>query len=181
MIKKIYFRNCISNVFHFDRLQLGESLIGYKETGKTLIQTYSDSKIAENHYTNTGLWLIVKAVTTGKQAVNAAENKINVDSAVATVKVAIDEVQQEDEMTSVNFALVLGRMDYGAATDIEMIIDSFLKWTSLESIKDLPELSGKFNEQFFENKSLIVLLWDVEQEVHSLKRLKFLDKMMNYQ
>jgi hypothetical protein len=78
-----------------------------------------------------------------------------VDLALEAAKAAIDKIE-ESEMRRISFTLVLGRMDYGWALDYETIVNSFSEWLALYPITDLPELSGKFNEQFFESRALIV-------------------------
>jgi hypothetical protein len=47
-------------------------------------------------------------------------------------------------------------MDYGVDSQIKELIVSYEKWMVFESIKTLPELDEKYNQQFFIDKVLIV-------------------------
>lgn len=71
------------------------NLADYKADGKTAIQTYANIKVQENDYTDAGLQVIAKAVTDGKDVVDAADTKEAVDSAVQAAKDVIDEVEKE--------------------------------------------------------------------------------------
>lgn len=65
--------------------------------------------------------------------------------------------EKTNEMDTIDFDLILGRMDYGVNTNnIETIIRSIAEWSELGEVTDLPELNDEFDEQFFENKALIV-------------------------
>ena len=131
-------------------------LAEYKTTKKTELQEYANAK-GKSNYSESGWIAICKAVTDGKEVIDAAKNKPAVDTAFNGAKDAIDEVEKEvDKVENIEFTLVLGRMDYGWATYIETIVGSLSEWLALNTIADLPELQGKFDEQFFENSALIV-------------------------
>lgn len=63
----------------------------YKAEGKQTIQTYGDDKGVAN-YSEEGWAVICNAVTQGKEAVDAAISKIDVDATVTKAKEAIDDV-----------------------------------------------------------------------------------------
>lgn len=71
-----------------------DTLDAYKDAGKTAIQTYAYTK-GQDNYCSDNWTAICNAVTMGKAAVDAAENKDKVDAAVATAKAEINEVRKE--------------------------------------------------------------------------------------
>lgn len=78
-----------------------ESLDDYKSTAKAAIQTYALEKGLNNEYTAEN-WADIESIADqGLVAVEEANNKPAVDTAVITVKVAMDDVPTEVEMAKI--------------------------------------------------------------------------------
>lgn len=131
------------------------SLEDYKEIKIQALQDYADAKGEEN-YSIKNWEKVCDAVIIGKIAIDEAMAKSQVDTVLKNAKGNIDAVERKDETNTINFTLILGRMDYGVSTDIEAIVYSFTEWSGLGAVIDLPDFSNKFNEQYFENKVLII-------------------------
>lgn len=66
----------------------------YKTTGKEAIETYAHER--KNNYSEDNWTVVCSIVTAGKQAVDAAESKHAVDTAVSTAKEKVDKVKMND-------------------------------------------------------------------------------------
>ena len=100
-----------------------DPLKSYKDLGKTEIQTYADAKGQDNYSTDD--WAVIcNTVATGKAAVDAAESKSAVDTAVMTAKNEINAVLMEEQKMS-DFVLTISTekttLSQGEDFQVEMV------------------------------------------------------------
>jgi hypothetical protein len=72
-----------------------QGLSAYKEDAKQQIDSYSDAK-GQNNYSEKNWAAILLKVNAGKTAIDSADSKADVDTAVNDAKTAIDAIEREE-------------------------------------------------------------------------------------
>lgn len=112
-------------VFSLAACNRNNELSKYKAEKMTELQAYADEK-GENNYSEYDWAAICKAVTDGKAAIEAAENKPAVTTAFIDAKVVIDAVERE-ELSMGKFYTLQEAYDEGLLTvdDLQSIANHF--------------------------------------------------------
>lgn len=147
----------------FGLMACSGSLDDYKAEGVAKIDAHVATK-TQSHYCISGWEAVCKAVADGKLEVNNATNRAGVDTAVEDAKQAIDEVEKEAVMQSIQFIETPLNLCFGSGPDISAIIGSR---DGLETLLDeysapwADAIREYYKSEFFSNKKLIFYFAEV--------------------
>lgn len=124
------------------------NLTKYKASGCAAIETYAAIKIAESNYSEAGLQAIEQVVNECKAAVDTAENKTAVDTAVSDAKITIDVAQKEGEVAE--WTLLDSSNCYAEFEQSEAYFENIAKSTAAydEAIAFFTTTDGKYTDDF---------------------------------
>lgn len=159
-MKKKFIGLAVIFVLLFSLSACSQGLDAYKEDAKQQIESYANDKGQEN-YSETNWATICGIVETGKAAVDEAEHKTGVDSAVEAAREEIDVVGKEESVKKVAFELGNKTTDYfevdGRGQLLKMV-ESMDELAQLMAEKQF-SISPTYDAAFFEEHALILFFF----------------------